>query len=139
MAYQAKTKVTEVSVDSFLETVGNETRRADAQVVTRLMQKVTRKKPRMWGGAIIGFDQYHYQYESGHEGDICMIGLSPRSQALTLYVLHDYPQREALLAKLGKHKTGKGCLYINRLTDVDMKVLEELIRVAYAWMKNKYG
>jgi hypothetical protein len=139
MAYQAKTKTTEVDATDFLATVTNETRRADALAVMKLMQKVTRKRPRMWGPAIIGFDQYHYKYDSGHEGDICMIGLSPRAQALTLYVLHDYPQKDALLAQLGKHKTGKGCLYINKLSDVDMQVLEELIRAAYQWMKAKYA
>lgn len=139
MAYKAKTRTSEVDPAAFLETVGNETRRTDARAVMTLMQKVTSKQPRMWGPSIIGFDQYHYKYESGHEGDICMIGLSPRAQALTLYVLHDYPEKDALLAKLGKHKTGKGCLYINKLSEVDVKVLEELIRSAYQWMQNKYG
>jgi hypothetical protein len=139
MAYQAKTKPSQTSVADFLDGVEGETRRADAKAVLQLMRKITGKQPKMWGPSIIGFDQYHYKYDSGHEGDICMIGMSPRAQALTLYVLHDYPQKEALLAQLGKHKTGKGCLYINKLADVDMQVLEQLINTAYQWMKSKYG
>ncbi len=138
MTYQVKTLITDDSVTAFLDKVGNEVRRADAMAVLSLMQKITRKPPRMWGSSIVGFDQYHYKYESGHEGDMCMIGFSPRAQALTLYVLHDIPEREALLEKLGKHKTGKGCLYINKLADVDMKVLAALIKTSYAWIKAKH-
>ncbi|MES2606413.1 MAG: DUF1801 domain-containing protein [Pseudomonadota bacterium] len=139
MATAIKTKVNEASVTEFLDKVANESRRTDCYAVMTLMQKVTGKKPKMWGGAIVGFDQYHYQYESGHEGDMCMIGFSPRASALTLYVLHDIAEREELLAQLGKHKTGKGCLYINKLADVDLKVLEKLIRTSYQWIKAKYS
>lgn len=139
MAKAIKTQVTEASVTDFLNTVADDTRRTDCFAVAKLMQKITGKKPKMWGGAIVGFDQYHYRYESGHEGDMCMIGFSPRANALTLYVLHDIPQREALLARLGKHKTGKGCLYINKLADIDLKVLETLIRTSYQWIKAKYS
>ena len=137
MAKAIKTQVNDASVTDFLNTVADETRRTDCFAVVKLMQKVTGKKPKMWGGAIVGFDQYHYRYASGHEGTMCMIGFSPRANALTLYVLHDIPERDALLAQLGKHKTGKGCLYINKLADVDMKVLETLIRTSYSWFKAK--
>lgn len=139
MATAVKTKVNDASVTDFLDKVSNETRRTDCYAVMRVMQKVTGKKPKMWGGSIVGFDEYHYKYESGHEGDICMIGFSPRAQALTLYVLHDIPERAALLSKLGRHKTGKGCLYINKLADVDLEVLEKLIRTSYQWIKTKHS
>jgi hypothetical protein len=132
---ELKTQKNDASVEEFIAAVANDSRREDAKAVLKLMQKVTGKKPRMWGGSIVGFDEYHYRYASGHEGDMCMIGFSPRASALTLYVLPDFDDKQELLHKLGKHKTGKGCLYINRLADVDMKVLETIIRTAYAWMK----
>jgi hypothetical protein len=132
-----KTKKTAVSVAEFIAAVPNETRRADAQVVLKLMQKVTGKKPKMWGPTIVGFDEYHYRYDSGHEADMCMTGFSPRGTALVLYVLVG-DEVDALLPKLGKHKRGKGCLYVNKLADVDLKVLEQLIRAAYAWMQKKH-
>lgn len=135
MAYKAKTTINDASVAAFLDKVSNEVRRTDAHAVCKLMEKITGKPPRMWGSGIVGFDTHHYQYASGHAGEICMIGFSPRAQALTLYVLPDMPERDALLAKLGKHKTGKGCLYINKLADVDLKVLTTLIKTAYVWMK----
>jgi hypothetical protein len=132
---EIKTKKNTASVEEFIAAVADDTRREDAKVVLKLMQKVTGKKPRMWGPSIIGFDEYHYKYASGHEGEMCMIGFSPRAAALTLYTLHGFEGRDELLRQLGKHKTGKGCLYINRLTDVDLKVLETIIRTAYAWMQ----
>jgi hypothetical protein len=135
---EVKTRKTAASVDDFIAAVTNETRREDARTVLKLMQKVTGKKPKMWGGSIVGFDEYHYRYETGHEGDICMIGFSPRASALTLYTLADFAERDALLKQLGKHKTGKGCLYINKLADVDLKVLETIVRTAYAWMQQNH-
>lgn len=132
---EPKTRKNTASVDEFIESVANATRRDDAWTVLRLMRKVTGKKPRMWGASIIGFDEYHYRYESGHEGDMCMIGFSPRASALTLYILPDFKERAELLGKLGKHKEGKGCLYISKLADVDLEVLEEIISSAYAWMR----
>ena len=132
---ELKTKKNTASVDEFIAGVGDETRREDARTVLNIMQKVTGKEPRMWGSSIVGFDEYHYRYDSGHEGDMCVIGFSPRASALTLYTLADFDGKEGLLAKLGKHKTGKGCLYIKRLSDVDGKVLEAIIREGYKWMK----
>jgi hypothetical protein len=134
---EIKTKKTAVSVADFIAAVPNESRRADAQAVLKLMQKVTGKKPKMWGPTIIGFDEYHYQYDSGHEGDMCMIGFSPRGSALVLYVLCA-DDAEKYLQKLGKHKRGKGCLYVNKLADVDLKVLEQLADSSYRWMLKKY-
>lgn len=132
------TKVNEASVTDFLNAVANDTRREDSFAVLKLMQRITGKKPKMWGGSIVGFDQYHYKYDSGHEGDICMIGFSPRANALTLYTLPGFDGEEALLKQLGKHKRGKGCLYINRLADVDLQVLQKLVRAAHDCMKTRY-
>lgn len=128
---ETKTRKTGVSVADFIAAVPHDTRRADAKLVLKLMRKITGKKPKMWGPTIVGFDEYHYRYESGHEGDICMIGFSPRSPALVLYVLCGETV-DALLPKLGKYKRGKGCLYVNKLADVDIEVLEQVIREAYA-------
>lgn len=135
---ELKTKKNDSSVTGFLNAVANETRREDSHVLLKLMQKVTGKKPKMWGGSIVGFDEYHYKYDSGHEGDICMVGFSPRAAALTLYVLPGFDSEDALLKQLGKHKRGKGCLYVNKLADVDQKVLEQIVRGAYAWMQQRY-
>lgn len=139
VSYQLKTTANSNAVSEFLDRITDAGRRQDAYEILALMQRVTGKPPRMWGPSIVGFDEYHYRYESGHEGDMCMIGFSPRAKALTLYALPDMPEREALLARLGKHKTGKGCLYINKLADIDRGVLEDLLRAAYAWMQARHG
>jgi hypothetical protein len=102
------------------------------------MEELTAKPAKMWGSSIVGFDEYLYRYESGHEGHICMIGFSPRANALVLYTLPGFPREDQLLAKLGKHKRGKGCLYINKLADIDMSVLKSLVREAYAWMRKQH-
>jgi hypothetical protein len=123
-----KTVKTKQSVASFLATLPDEARRRDCKTVAAMMQEATGATPRMWGASIVGFGDYHYKYESGREADWFQIGFSPRKSDLTLYVMsgvHNYP---ALLGKLGKHSTGKSCLYIKRLTDIDTGVLEELIR-----------
>ena len=130
-----KTVKTKVSVTQFLDQVKNDRRRADGKTLLKLMKKVTGKQPKMWGPSIIGFDEYHYKYESGREGDMCMIGFSPRSTALVIYVMSSFPGFQDLLKKLGKHKTSKACLYINKLADVDMEVLEQIIHGAYEFAK----
>ena len=127
-----KTKPTAVSVAAFLEACTDEARRTDAKALAKLMQKVTGKEPTMWGPSIIGFGNYHYVYESGREGDNLVVGFSPRKAANVLYGAIGFDGAEALLAKLGKHTTGKGCLYIKKLADVDMKVLETLVETAVA-------
>jgi hypothetical protein len=136
---ELKTKVNDASVEDFLNGIEDETRRADAFEILRLMKSVTRKPPRMWGPSIVGFGQYHYKYASGHEGDMCIIGFSPRAQAFTLYMYAGVGPHEALLDKLGKHSSGKGCLYIKRLTDVDTRVLRQLISASYRHMRETYG
>lgn len=127
-----KTKPTTVSVPAFLDGCTDETRRTDAKALAKLMQEVTGKKPAMWGPSIVGFDSYHYIYESGREGDMPIVGFSPRKAANVLYGMIGFAGAEVLLAKLGKHTTGKGCLYIKKLADVDMKVLETLVEKAVA-------
>ena len=122
-----KTKVTEVSVESYLAAIPDEARRKDCEALAKLMSKATKQKPKMWGTSIVGFGSYHYRYESGREGDSCVTGFSSRKGDISLYLVADFPGREELLAKLGKHKTGGGCLYIRTLGDVDLKVLEQVI------------
>ena len=124
---ELKTKVNKASVEKFLNGIKDETKRKDAFTILKLMQKVTKEKPKMWGSSIVGFGSYHYKYASGREGDFLLTGFSPRAKNLTLYIMHGFTQYEALLKKLGKHKLGGGCLYINKLEDVDLKILFTLI------------
>jgi len=124
---ETKTKPTQANVDDFIAAVEKPVRRADATVVRDMMERVTGEPATMWGPTIVGFGTYHYRYASGHEGDACRLGFSPRSANLVLYV-GGFPEYEALLAKLGKHKSSKACLYLNTLADVDLGVLEEIAR-----------
>ncbi|MDA1009947.1 MAG: DUF1801 domain-containing protein [Chloroflexi bacterium] len=128
---EIKTKPTDVSVDAFLDGVEHPMRRADGKAVHAMMERVTGEPAVMWGPSIVGFGSYHYRYASGHEGDMCRVGFSPRSANLVLYV-GGFPEYEALLAKLGKHKRSKACLYLNKLADVDPAVLEEIALRTYA-------
>jgi hypothetical protein len=121
-----KTKPTKLSVAAFINAVADETRRADAKALVKLMQGAAGKKPQMWGPSIIGFGSCHYRYDSGREGDMPVIAFSPRKAATVLYGMTGSSQSRALLEKLGKHATGKGCLYIKKLADVDQKVLEAM-------------
>jgi|SRR5580704_4829475 Domain of unknown function (DU1801) len=121
-----KTKPTKLSVAAFIEALTDPAKRADAKMLVKLMQSVAGEKPKMWGPSIIGFGSYHYRYESGREGDMPLIGFSPRKAATVLYNLLGSSDSAALLAKLGKHTTGKGCLYIKQLADVDQEVLQAL-------------
>jgi hypothetical protein len=135
---ETKTKPTAVSVDSFIDAVENPVRREDARVVLAMMGRITGQAPLMWGPSIIGFGSYHYRYDSGHEGDAPRLGFSPRKAQLVLYVLSEWPGQADLLARLGKHKTGSSCLYINKLADVDLTVLEALARGCWDWMNARY-
>jgi hypothetical protein len=125
-----KTQKTDASVDDFLKSVENDTRREDAAAVAELMKSVTGSEPKMWGPSIIGFGDVHLKYESGREIDYFKVGLSPRKASLTLYLSPGFAEHEALLARLGKHSTGKGCLYISDLDDVDRTALRELIEAS---------
>lgn len=135
---EIKTKPTEVTVADFIAAVDNPVRRDEAETVCAMMERITGEPPRMWGPSIIGFGSYHYKYDSGHEGTMCRLGFSPRKAQLVLYIVTQDPGQSGQLARLGKHKTGKSCLYINKLADVDMGVLEEMTRDALAYMNAKY-
>ena len=124
---QNQTQPTKVSVAAFIDALTDETRKADAKVLVKLMQSATGEKPAMWGPSIIGFGSRHYKYESGREGDTPIVGFSPRKAATVLYSTIGFSGSDAFLARLGKHSTGKGCLYIKKLADVDQKVLAEMV------------
>ena len=130
-----KTRPTQLSVTMFIDALTDPTRRADAKELVKLMQKAAGEKPKLWGPSIIGFGSYHYKYDSGREGDMPLIGFSPRKAATVLYIMSGLSDSEALLARLGKHTTGKGCLYIRKLADVDQGVLEALIVKSVAAMR----
>jgi hypothetical protein len=125
-----KTKATTLSVSAYIEALADPTRRAEAKELIQLMQRGSGEKPKLWGPSIIGFGSYHYKYDSGREGDMPVISFSPRKTAIVLYSMLAHSEAKALLAKLGKHTTGKGCLYIKKLADVDRTVLEALIKNA---------
>ena len=124
---EAKTKKNRASVKKFLESIEDEKKRRDSFALLEMMQEITDEKPRMWGTSIVGFGSYHYKYESGREGDWPLTGFSPRKQNLTLYIMSGFTKYDALLKKLGKFTTGKSCLYVKRLEDVDRKTLRELV------------
>jgi hypothetical protein len=132
---QIKTKAGEHSVADFLGGVEHPVRRADADTMIAIMERVTGLPPVMWGPSIIGFGAYHYRYDSGHEGEMCRIGFSPRKANLVFYLSGD---KDALLGRLGKHKRGKGCIYVNRLADVDLAVLEDMIALSWATMAERF-
>jgi hypothetical protein len=134
-----KTKPTKLSVTAFIDALTDETKRADAKALVRLMQGATGEKPTMWGPSIIGFGSYHYKYESGREGDMPLTGFSPRKAATVLYGVTGLSGSEPLLAKLGKHTTGEGCLYIKKLSDVDQKALEALVVKSVAAKRSRHS
>lgn len=136
--YEAKTKPTESSVSAYLDAIEDEGRRKDCKELAKLMTRVTGCKPKMWGTSIVGFDQYHYKYASGHQGDACIVGFSSRKGDLSVYMFAGYEGAEGLLAELGKHKLGKACLYLKRLSDVRMPVLEKLLARAVAEIRRRY-
>jgi len=134
-----KTKATKQSVAAFIDAVPDPSKKADAKTLVKLMQGATGEKAKMWGPSIVGFGSYHYRYETGREGDMPVIGFSPRKAATVLYGAAGFEGAEALLAKLGTHTTGKGCLYIKRLADVDGGVLEELVTKAVAATRARHA
>jgi hypothetical protein len=133
-----KTKATDASVDAFLAAVEPERRRIDGRVVLEMMARISGEPPKMWGPSIIGFGSCHYRYESGREGDMPRIGFSPRKAQLVLYLADGFAGRDALFARLGKHSTSKACLYINKLADVDLAVLEQLMVASSEYMRKTY-
>ncbi len=125
---ELKTKPTDISVADYLNAIESEQVRQDCWTIIGFMQDATKAEPRMWGSSIVGFGTYHYVYASGREGDWMLIGLSPRKQNITLYLMGGFEQQDKLLASLGKYTRGKGCIYIKRLSDIDLPTLEKLIQ-----------
>jgi hypothetical protein len=132
---ELKTKPTDEGVEAFLNSVENEQKRLDSLTIMQLMKRASGEEPQMWGSSIVGFGRYHYRYKSGREGKWFLTGFSPRKQNLTLYIMSGFEQYEGLLDKLGKHKTGVGCLYIKKLEDVDITILEELVQRSVTHMR----
>ena len=139
---ELKTKATEVSVADFIAAVPEARRREEAAVIDAIHRRVTGLEPKMWGPSIIGYGSFDYVYGSGHSGTMCRAGFSPRKAAMTLYLMGHYcdrqPEADALFARLGKYKTGKSCLYVNKLTDVDLDVLEQLVALSWDVMNERY-
>jgi hypothetical protein len=125
---EPKTKANDASVIEFLSRVPDEKKRQDSFTILELMQQVTGAEPKMWGDSIVGFGNYHYKYASGREGDYFLAGFSPRKQNLTLYIMAGFDQYDELLQRLGKHSTGKSCLYVKRIEDIDLATLRELVK-----------
>jgi len=134
---ELKTKKTNASVSAFLLRMADPEQRKDCRTLARMMGKATGAKPKMWGGSIVGFGSYHYEYASGRQGDWFMVGFSPRKQSLSIYLLDWCEGWGTLVGKLGKHRTGKACLYVKRLSDVDVSVLDRLIRQSVRRMRKR--
>jgi hypothetical protein len=132
---ELKTKANEASVEDFLSSIPDEKKCTDAFAILELMQEVTKEIPKMWGDSIVGFGSYHYKYTSGHEGDACLTGFSPRKQDLTIYINTGFEPHKELMKQLGKYKTGKVCLYVKKLEDIKLPILEKLIKASFATMK----
>ena len=135
---ELKTQQTEASVDVFLDAVADPQKREDARKIRTMMERVSGEPARMWGPSIVGFGRYHYKYDSGHEGEWARTGFSPRAGALTVYIMGGFPRHQALMDRLGKYKTGKSCLYLKRLSDVDESVLEALVAESLDHMREAY-
>jgi hypothetical protein len=133
-----KTRPTRASVTAFMAAIGDRQMRADAKKVAAMMRRATGKRARMWGPSIVGYGSYHYRYASGREGDYMITGFSPRKQALSIYIMPGFDRFQGLMSKLGKYTTGKSCLYIKRLADVDEAVLERLIDESVRYMRAHY-
>lgn len=136
---EAKTKPTTKSVDEYLANIEDEERRSDCMAIAALMQAVTKQPPVMWGTSIVGFGHYSYTYESGHSGESCRTGFSSRKCDISIYLMASSPDRADLLNKLGKHKMGKSCLYVRRLSEIDTKILKKLIASSYKEMQARYA
>jgi hypothetical protein len=133
-----KTQENDASVLNFINQVEDEQKRADSFEIMELMESISGAPPKMWGGSIIGFGKYHYKYDSGREGDFMRIGFSPRKQNLSLYIISGFSRYDDIMSRLGKYKTGKSCLYIKRLSDVDRDVLKELCKASLDFMRDRY-
>ncbi len=135
-ANENKTQATTASVDDYIAGIADELKRKDSQTLLDLLKKITGDTPVLWGDSIIGFGSYHYQYESGREGDMPLIGFSPRKREFAIYIMSGFEQLQVHLKKLGKHKTGKSCLYIKRLSDININALSEMMKESVAIIKS---
>jgi len=135
---EAKTKATQASVRAYLDAIEDADRRKDCETLAEMMQKTTGFPPVMWGTSIVGFGRYPYQYASGHQGDACLVGFSSRKGDISIYVIAGVEGQAALMEKLGKYKAGKGCLYLKRTADVDLKVLAKMVKNAVADLQRRY-
>jgi hypothetical protein len=133
-----KTTENELSVAEFLNGVADETKRADSFKIVELMEEQSGYPAKMWGPAIVGFGSYHYKYDSGHEGDAPLVGFSPRANAISLYLASDFPGRDELLAKFGKHTFAKACVYVKKLADVDTDVFKTMVSESVNYLREKY-
>lgn len=133
-----KTTATSIDPKDYIASVEHDVRRSDAETLLKVFAEVTGLEPRMWGPSIIGYGRYHYKYESGREGDFLMTGFSPRKANMVMYIMPGYSDHSAILSRIGKYKIGKSCLYINKLADVDLDVLKELVAAGFDEMKTKY-
>ncbi|MCZ0952653.1 MAG: DUF1801 domain-containing protein [Rhodospirillaceae bacterium] len=136
---QRKTMENSADVNAFLDAVENPRRRSDARQLLALMRKVTGAPPKMWGPSIVGFGKYHYRYASGRESESLRVGFSPRKQNLVIYIMPGFSDYSEILEQLGKFRTGRSCLYVNKLDDVDLVLLEQLVRESFREMKRRYG
>lgn len=136
---RSKTRATGASVQVYFAAIGDDTRRKDCESLAKLMTKATKHPPKMWGSSIVGFGSYHYKYESGREGDSCLVGFSSRKGDISVYGLNAAVDAEELIATLGRHKAGKGCLYVKTLADVDLKVLARLVASAAAAKQRQHA
>jgi len=134
-----KTQITDKSVDDFLNTVADEQKRQDAFTIKSIMEEISGEPAKMWGTSIVGFGTYHYKYASGREGDFMKTGFSPRARNLSIYIMTGFDRHDEIIKDLGKYKTGKSCLYVKKLSDIDEKVLKKLIKASYDHMTKKYG
>ena len=134
-----KIKANNKSVVAFLDSIEDAERRREAHILLELFKNITHEQPIMWGVSIVGFGSYHYKYDSGREGDMCITGFSPRKANFSIYIMKGFSNNQELLEQLGPHKTGKACLYIKRLSNIDMDVLSEMIRSSYLHYKNKHS
>ena len=136
---ELKTKPTRAGVQAFLSAIADDARRGDCETVLEIMKQAARAEPTMWGASIVGFGRYHYKYDSGREGDWFLTGFSPRKRDLTLYIMGGFERHDALMRRLGKYRTGKSCLYVKRLADLDLQVLKVLIRQSVTYVSKSHA
>jgi hypothetical protein len=133
------TKATDASVRDYFSSIEELDRREDCEALSKLMTRATKQQPVMWGSSIVGFGSYHYRYESGREGDMCLVGFSSRKADISIYLAGEFPRRAELLSKLGKYKVAKACLHVRKLSDVDVKILEQLILGSVEDRRRRHG